>query len=576
LNESNNTRSATLTVDPLPNSPDVVVEAIRWSEDDGQTWHQGPVTAGKNVLFAADIKNRGMGPTPDGVIIGVAFLVNHTYVAWSDTRTTALPAGQTISLRANGGPDGDKYWNNAQAGSYTIRAWVDDINRIPNELDETNNTLDVPMTVGTPTGIQARQADKLVDSIGVNTHFSQSDYQNNYTAGANLKQKLGNAGIRYIRDGCESNNSTYGTIIVDLYNTYGIKITFIVGAASQQLPTAAYNWINNTLGWEKIAAMEGLNEPAGSVAAVTHQTQVSLWNTFRVNGVAAAKALPIAACSPTSRADANAHRDYGISQGVPWPTICDRGNVHPYQNAHYPETTGWGAKDPEGDYYYGSLQFNTQIAEVLCGAGHPLLFGECGYRYALGASGQASVPDAVGGIYTVRQFLWAFKTSIPSGAYGFRTFNYQLLDDSDHFKLVNTDGTVTAAFTGVSNLIALLTDPGVSFSPGYLGFTMSGSTADVQTVLLQKRDGVFYLAIWLALSIWNPDTLQNITVNPQSVAVTFNNGVSSVERVFPNDGTTWSGLTVTNNQVALSIQPKVMILRIVPSSLSAVVAVPNG
>jgi hypothetical protein len=129
-------------------APDLTVTALRWSEDGGATWHTGPIQAGSNVWFAADIKNQGTGPTPDGVIIGVAFLVNNTYVAWSDTRTTALPAGQTLSLRANRGPDGDKYWNNVPAGSYTIRAWVDDINRIPNELDETNNTLDVPVTVG--------------------------------------------------------------------------------------------------------------------------------------------------------------------------------------------------------------------------------------------------------------------------------------------------------------------------------------------------------------------------------------------------------------------------------------------
>jgi hypothetical protein len=119
--------------------PDLVVTGLCWSEDDGATWHTGAIQAGSNVLFEADVKNQGAGPTPDGVIVGVAFLVDGNSVAWSDTHTSALPADQTIGLRANGGPDGDKYWNNAPAGSHTIRAWVDDTNRMPAETPKTGS-----------------------------------------------------------------------------------------------------------------------------------------------------------------------------------------------------------------------------------------------------------------------------------------------------------------------------------------------------------------------------------------------------------------------------------------------------
>jgi hypothetical protein len=134
--------------------PDLIVTGLRWSEDDGATWHTGPIQAGSNVLFEADVKNQGAGPTPDGVIVGVAFLVDGNSVAWSDTHTSALPADQTIGLRANGGPDGDKYWNNAPAGNHTIRAWVDDTNRMPAETPKTNNTLDVPLSVTSGGGLQ--------------------------------------------------------------------------------------------------------------------------------------------------------------------------------------------------------------------------------------------------------------------------------------------------------------------------------------------------------------------------------------------------------------------------------------
>jgi hypothetical protein len=134
-------------VHPESGLPDLVVTGIRWSVDGGATWHAEPIRAGSNVWFEADVKNQGAGPTPDGVIIGVAFRVDSVTTTWADQHTTSLPPGQTISLRANGGPDGDRYWNAAQVGSHTIQAHVDDVNRFPDETDKTNNTLEVSLDV---------------------------------------------------------------------------------------------------------------------------------------------------------------------------------------------------------------------------------------------------------------------------------------------------------------------------------------------------------------------------------------------------------------------------------------------
>lgn len=74
------------------------------------------------------------------------------------------------------------------------------------------------------TAEQAKQADRLVDSIGVNTHFGyhnvySSDYQG-------LKSKLGKLAVRHIRDGV---NSINGPRIRELYKLYGIRLTAIAG-----------------------------------------------------------------------------------------------------------------------------------------------------------------------------------------------------------------------------------------------------------------------------------------------------------------------------------------------------------
>src|SRR4030095_3748145 len=75
----------------------------------------------------------------------VLFSVDGTPVNWSDTSTASLAAGASRTVTANGGPGGSSTWT-ATAGSHTILANVDDINRIA-ESNEGNNTLSTPLTV---------------------------------------------------------------------------------------------------------------------------------------------------------------------------------------------------------------------------------------------------------------------------------------------------------------------------------------------------------------------------------------------------------------------------------------------
>ncbi|ABX42242.1 CARDB domain-containing protein [Lachnoclostridium phytofermentans] len=120
--------------------PDLIVTDISWIPNN-------PVN-GEEVTFKAVIKNQGDGASPQGVIHGVAFLVNGTTVSWSDNVTTSIPAGSSITVTANGGPYNKGSWT-AATGNYTIRAIVDDINRI-DESNENNNTYDKTMVVDVP------------------------------------------------------------------------------------------------------------------------------------------------------------------------------------------------------------------------------------------------------------------------------------------------------------------------------------------------------------------------------------------------------------------------------------------
>ncbi|NLG84059.1 MAG: carbohydrate-binding protein [Firmicutes bacterium] len=125
--------------------PDLVVTDISWSP-------VSPV-AGNEVTFGATIKNQGTAATPAGVIHGVSFWVDGVQVSWSDTYTSSIPAGGTVTVTANWGPNNKATWT-ATSGTHTVMAWVDDVNRITNEANENNNTYSETMTVGSSGGQQ--------------------------------------------------------------------------------------------------------------------------------------------------------------------------------------------------------------------------------------------------------------------------------------------------------------------------------------------------------------------------------------------------------------------------------------
>lgn len=106
-------------------------------------------TPGQAVTFSATIKNQGTAATPAGIIHGVLFSVDSTPVSYSDNDTSSLAAGATRTLTANSGPSGVATWA-ATAGSHTVLATVDDVNRII-ESNESNNTGTLSLTVSTLT-----------------------------------------------------------------------------------------------------------------------------------------------------------------------------------------------------------------------------------------------------------------------------------------------------------------------------------------------------------------------------------------------------------------------------------------
>ncbi len=118
--------------------PDVVITSLSWT----------PATlgAGTNVVFKATIKNQGGAATPSGVTLGVGFTIDGGgVVTWSSGYSSAVAAGSSVTLTADGGPSGINFWQ-ATAGAHQLIGNVDDINRF-GEGNENNNIFAVPLSV---------------------------------------------------------------------------------------------------------------------------------------------------------------------------------------------------------------------------------------------------------------------------------------------------------------------------------------------------------------------------------------------------------------------------------------------
>ena len=84
---------------------------------------------------------------------------------------------------------------------------------------------------------------------------------------------------------------------------------------------------------------------------------------------------------------------------------------------------------------------------------------------------------------THRTFAAALRTADPAGA-----------APTD---LLQADGTPAPAYKSLAALTSLLSDPGpAGFTPGALPMTVTGGNDQTRSVLLQKRNGTFWLALW--------------------------------------------------------------------------------
>jgi hypothetical protein len=353
---------------------------------------------------------------------------------------------------------------------------------------------------------RAKGADDFVESIGVNVHlgFSHTVYAQHDV----IQDKLVELGLRHIRDGVGGGRP-------DVYRTMralasrGIKVTFVVGDPLMRYGSGSLDeqlaLVKNEL-LPAVEALEGPNEYNGNArdldpnwAATLRDYQTRLYEQVKADG--SLSKLPVLA---PSLVGAEAHDTLGdLSR------FLDYGNMHTYP----------GGAAPDRDWY---LQYLLDLAAKVSGS-KPVQATETGYHNAVnvGATfGHPPTSEEAAGIYMPRLYLEYFRRGFA------RTFAYELVDqwpnpgrdnNEANFGLLRNDFSEKPAFIALKRLIALLRDPGPRFTPETLDYAVDGAPPSLRQVLLQKRDGSFYLALWNQVSVW--DQVNVAPLNPGGVDV---------------------------------------------------------
>ncbi|CAF1545567.1 unnamed protein product [Adineta ricciae] len=415
---------------------------------------------------------------------------------------------------------------------------------------------------------KAFQADSFVESIGVNTHWAfPGIYSDNY---ARLKAKLGESGIRYVRDGTFS--PLLYTRANDLYDSFGIKTNMVTGRwvpgswPAPLDPTQIDAELNEmkTRALQTVVAIEAPNEydhthgPDTDWVSTIRNYSITLYN--KVKADPALKNIPV----------------IGPSFG-PYESYHAVGNLDPYidyVNQHMYYWTYWpgfSGFDSNGSYsidWYLNLLTPEQSPSR-----KPIQATETGHTTFTDLGGVSEEAD---GKYTLRILAEFFRRGI------YRSYKYEFIDQSlpdreGFFGLLRNNLTEKPSFRALKNLISLLNDKGSAFTPASLNYTLTGNLANVRQLLFQKRNGDFYLMVWNEVSSWDVARKFNLYPSPQQLQLSVQGNYTLTEATLyafnNNADVDVSTLPVINNQVTFSSTDKISVLRLKSGTSSTTSAV---
>jgi hypothetical protein len=454
-----------------------------------------------------------------------------TSAKMSDGSTTDVP----VLYTATGGTisSGGVYTAGNTAGVYRAIA----TQQGGSLADTSTITIAVPSSAGTP----ADMADALVGTVSVQTHLG---YNNVYQTGWSniIRPRLLELGVRHIRERMNSSPNIISRF-QDL-GANGIKLT--AGCwpqngdytdASQCIAQA------NAIGPSVIDAFDGWNEVDGGKAGPDWPTawvqwETTLWQTYKANGTWASRPLYANSLAHAVSADQLGDRS----------AILDYGNMHSYPAAGLPSNV--------------SSTWIPKWKEVA--GSKPLVVTETGYHTCPTCTNGNGVSLLAQSKYLGRLVFEYFNRDVR------RTNIYELIDQGvsttdreKNWGLIKNDGSIKPAFTTLKNIIALLEDPGSTFPPGRLSYSLSGALPTTHQTLLQKRSGKFYLVLWQEVSVWNVSSKSDIRNPDDPVTLTLGTPASAIRVYRPSTGLS-PIQSASGTSINLAVPDEVTVVEVTP------------
>lgn len=364
------------------------------------------------------------------------------------------------------------------------------------------------------TEVQAYQADSFVDSIGVGTHLTYNDtnYYTNWPATLAALQSLG---VRHARDGFY--DFPAGTPYAARHQQLaaaGIKTDYVMPIDSSTTPAMVASVAQQVGDME---AVEGPNEcdlagDCGTTPADGINNMLSFMPT--VDAAGAAAGVPVFAAALAQYPS--------FSQVGNLSSEMTYNNLHVYNNGRSPGTAGWLCADAQGNGCW-SLPFWLDMANVDA-PGAPVVMTETGYVMSPNPQ-QYEIPESTGASYIPRTLLLTYMSGVK------RTYLYELLDEasSPGYGLMDSNMNAKPAYLAVQNLIANLSDKGPSFAPEQLAYSLTGGDPTLKQILFQKRDGSFWLVLWLEQSSWDELNVVETPVAPEQLTLNLSSNYSIAE-----------------------------------------------
>ncbi len=407
-----------------------------------------------------------------------------------------------------------------------------------------NNVAATAQTSAVETTTQkASPADGFVNSIGVNVHMS--DLGSVYSNYPKVKSALLALGVRHLRDALvDTTAASYYANHNDL-GVSGIKSIFMTSVGESPALWQSYPSLMNQCfeAYENPNEMDNgqgpnwLSELLGEMPALSSAVRGQS-NSFPVYGPSLVYQQSFSELGNVSE-------------------YFDYGNLHNYPAGENPESPGWGADDAEGNSY-GGIAWQLDLLKI-DSPGLPWVTTETGYTNQ--QSLDYYVPHWVAATYLPRLVLynWAHGAQ--------QTYVYELVSDlGEDYGLIDANWNPKPDYYALANLLNLLSDPGPIFNEGSLTYGIGGGDSNLHHILFQKRNGIFYLALWLGEPCYDVTTQQGLFVKPEVLNVQLPAGMQLTQWQWDEGGNMTPTSLTYSNLTSLSINDKLTIIQITPAN----------